>query len=164
MEQFKGQARLPEFAIPKRYDLYLKTDLSECTFSGTVQVNLNIVEDTKFLVLNALELVIHHVWYTSSHNKTYRPSDVVLDGDDEILVLVFDEVLGVGEGVLGIEFSAALNEHLKGFYRCAYVDGGVKKNMAVTQFEAVEARRCFPCWDEPAVKVHIIENFLLLLI
>jgi len=40
-----------------------------------------------------------------------------LDGDDEILVLVFDEVLGVGEGVLGIEFSAALNEHLKGFYR-----------------------------------------------
>ncbi|KAE7999069.1 hypothetical protein FH972_003551 [Carpinus fangiana] len=117
-KQFKGQARLPEFAIPKRYDISLKTDLSECTFSGTVQVNLNILEDTRFLVLNALELVIHQVWYTSSsHNQTYRPCDVVLDGDDETLVLVFDEVLGVGEGVLGIEFSAALNEHLKGFYR-----------------------------------------------
>jgi puromycin-sensitive aminopeptidase len=44
------------------------------------------------------------------------------------------------------------------------MDGGVKKNMAVTQFEAVEARRCFPCWDEPALKVNIIENFLLPLI
>jgi hypothetical protein len=49
--------------------------------------------------------------------QTYRPCDVVLDGDDETLVLVFDEVLGVGEGVLGIEFSAALNEHFMGFYR-----------------------------------------------
>jgi hypothetical protein len=50
------------------------------------------------------------------------------------------------------------------FFNSTYMDGGVKKNMAVTQFEAVEARRCFPCWDEPALKVNIIENFLLPLI
>lgn len=68
------------------------------------------------------------------------------------LFLVFDQALGVGEGVLGIEFSAVLNAHLKGFYKCTYMDGGEKKNMAVTQFEPVDARRCFPCWDEPALK------------
>lgn len=39
------------------------------------------------------------------------------------------------------------------FFHSAYLDGGEKKNMAVTQFEAVDARRCFPCWDEPALKV-----------
>ncbi|XP_035539457.1 aminopeptidase M1-like isoform X1 [Juglans regia] len=151
-EQFKGQTRLPKFAIPKRYDLFLKPDLSACTFSGTVQVSLDIIEGTKFLVLNALEIVIQEVRFTDSNNQTYRPCDVVLEGNDEILVLVFKELLNVGEGVLWIEFSAALNQHLIGFYKCSYMDGGVKKNMAATQFEPVEARRCFPCWDEPALK------------
>ncbi|XP_050285452.1 aminopeptidase M1-like isoform X1 [Quercus robur] len=153
IEQFKGQTRLPKFAIPTSYDLYIKLDLTACTFSGTVQVNLNIIEHTKFLVLNVLELDVHQVWFTNSNHQTYKPCDVVvLDGEDEILVLGFDEVLSVGDGVLGIEFSGSLNPHLKGLYKCTYVDGGVKKNMAVTQFEAVDARRCFPCWDEPALK------------
>lgn len=49
--------------------------------------------------------------------KLHRPSDVVLDGDDEILVLVFDEELSVGDGALGIEFSGVLNEYLKGLYK-----------------------------------------------
>ncbi|KAL5576285.1 hypothetical protein UlMin_017984 [Ulmus minor] len=152
IEQFKGQTRLPKFAIPKRYDLHLKLDLSACTFSGTVLIDLSIVEETKFLVLNALELAVHKVWFANSSNPELRPSGVVLDHDDELLVLVFEEELRVGEGILGIEFSAVLNEYLKGFYKCTYLDGEEKKNMAVTQFEAVDARRSFPCWDEPALK------------
>ncbi|GMY34655.1 aminopeptidase M1-like isoform X1 [Fagus crenata] len=152
VEQFKGQARLLRFAIPKSYHLYLKLDLTACTFSGTVQVHLNILEHTKFLALNVLELDVHQVCFTDSNHQTYRPCEVVLDGEDEILVLVFDEVLSVGDGVLEIDFSGTLNQHLNGLYKCTYVDGGVKKNMAVTQFEAVDARRCFPCWDEPALK------------
>ena len=65
----------------------------------------------------------------------YRPTNVVLDHDDEILVLVFEEALGVGEGVLGIEFSAVLNEHLKGFYKwfvCLFFKAkSEKKKMAI---------------------------------
>ena len=39
-----------------------------------------------------------------------------------------------------------------GFYRSQYEVDGVKKLMATTQFEATDARRAFPCWDEPALK------------
>ncbi|KAK0597215.1 hypothetical protein LWI29_023060 [Acer saccharum] len=153
IEQFKGLARLPKFAIPSHYDLHLKLDLSAaCTFSGTVKINLSITEKTNFLVLNANQLQVHQALFTTSGNQQYCPSDVVVDDDDEVVVLVFDETLCVGEGLLGIEFSGKLNEHLKGLYRCTYVDEGVKKNMADTQFEAADARRCFPCWDEPALK------------
>ncbi|CAL8131324.1 unnamed protein product [Prunus armeniaca] len=71
----------------------------------------------KFLALIALELDVHEVCFTNSHGQQYHPSDVVLDGNEEFLVLVFDQALGVGEGVLGIGFSAVLNAHLKGFYK-----------------------------------------------
>ncbi|XP_043706701.1 aminopeptidase M1-like isoform X3 [Telopea speciosissima] len=151
-EQLKGQVKLPNFAIPKRYDLKLKPDLSACTFAGSVEINLDIVQETQFLVLNALELVINEVYFRDSHQREYRPSDVTVDNEDEILVLAFADVLPLGEGILGVNFSGILNDHLIGFYRSTFVVGGEKKNMAVTQFEAADARRCFPCWDEPALK------------
>ncbi|GJT49617.1 DETOXIFICATION 40-like protein [Tanacetum coccineum] len=88
---------------------------------------------------------------TNNGDQKVVPSEVVVDKDDETLVLVFDEALGVGD-VLEIKFSGVLNEHMKGFYKGTYVDGGVRKNMAVTQFEPADARRCFPCSDEPASK------------
>ncbi|KAF8011554.1 hypothetical protein BT93_J1990 [Corymbia citriodora subsp. variegata] len=153
IDQFKGQARLPRLAAPRRYDLHLKLDLVACSFTGVVRVGLAVAEATKFLVLNALELAIGDVCFAdSADQKKVRPCDVVMDDEDEILVLAFDEALGCGEGVLTVEFSGMLNAHLKGLYKCAYVDGGEKKYMAATQFEAVDARRCFPCWDEPALK------------
>ncbi|GMH22038.1 hypothetical protein Nepgr_023881 [Nepenthes gracilis] len=152
IEQFKGQTRLPKFAVPKRYDLTLKPDLVDCTFSGSVQIEVTIIEETSVLVLNVLELSIHESMFTDSYGKQYRPSDVVVDVDDEILVLVFDDVLSVGNGVLEFKFSGVLNDYMKGFYRGTYLEGGEKKNMANTQFEAVDARHCFPCWDEPALK------------
>ncbi|KZV34117.1 hypothetical protein F511_42888 [Dorcoceras hygrometricum] len=152
LEQFKGQARLPDFAVPRSYELTLKPDLSACVFSGTLLIHISINRGTRFLVLNALELVISQVSFTNFQNLKYVPSDILVDNDDEILVLVFDETLDVGHGVLEIGFSGVLTDSCKGLYRCTYLDKGDKKNMIATQFEAVDARRCFPCWDEPAFK------------
>ncbi|KAG9133475.1 hypothetical protein Leryth_013287 [Lithospermum erythrorhizon] len=71
---------------------------------------------------------------------------------DEIMVVEFGEDLNTGVGILSISFEGTLNDRMKGFYRSAYEHNGEKKNMAVTQFEPADARRCFPCWDEPACK------------
>lgn len=59
MDQFKGQPRLPKFAVPKRYDLRLNPDLVACTFTGTVAIDLDVVADTRFIVLNAADLAFN---------------------------------------------------------------------------------------------------------
>ncbi|XP_072959733.1 aminopeptidase M1-A-like isoform X2 [Typha angustifolia] len=155
IEHFKSKPRLAKFAVPKRYDLYLKPDLSSCKFTGSVQITVDIVSPTKFLVLNAAELVVGDgsVWFKSgSTSEVLRPLEIITVEADEIWILRFDRVLPVREGVLGIGFEGTLNDKMKGFYRSIYEHNGAKKNMAVTQFEPADARRCFPCWDEPAFK------------
>ncbi|XP_050263568.1 aminopeptidase M1-like [Quercus robur] len=162
MEQLKGQPRLPKFANPKRYDIWLKPDLSTCKFAGSVAIELNIAADTCFIVLNAAELSIdiasisftHHLAATdaSNSNQVLKPLYVDVVEEDEILVLDFSDTLPIGNGLLTISFKGTLNDKMKGFYRSTYEHNGEKKNMAVTQFEPANARRCFPCWDEPACK------------
>ncbi|KAL3013375.1 hypothetical protein AAZX31_06G049800 [Glycine max] len=155
MDQFKGKPRLPKFAVPKRYDLRLKPDLVAHRFAGSVAVHLDIVPATSFIVLNAAELSVSNdaVSFTNQDSsKVIKPSRVELFENDEILVLEFPEELPIGFGVLSIRFEGILNDRMKGFYRSTYEHNGEKKTMAVTQFAPADARRCFPCWDEPSCK------------
>jgi aminopeptidase N len=72
---------------------------------------------------------------------------------DTTVTLIFDSDLPLGRGQLCFKFEGILNTDMAGFYRSNYTDAdGKKQVMASTQFEALDARRAFPCWDEPAVK------------
>ncbi|VAI31887.1 unnamed protein product [Triticum turgidum subsp. durum] len=148
-EQFRGKARLPSFAAPRRYELFLRPDLVACTFSGSVAISVAVSAPTRFLVLNALDLSVNR---TSIRFQALAPTEVVFFKDDGVLVLGFAKKLPLGEGVLKMDFTGILNDQMRGFYRSKYQYKGKERNMAVTQFESVDARRCFPCWDEPAFK------------
>uniref|UniRef100_A0A0D3GZZ3 Aminopeptidase n=1 Tax=Oryza barthii TaxID=65489 RepID=A0A0D3GZZ3_9ORYZ len=144
-EQFRGQARLPRCASPLSYDLRLRPDLAACAFSGSAAVAVAVSAPTRFLVLNAAELAV-------DGSSDLVPSEVVQFEEDEIVVIGFGQDLPIGEGVLKMDFTGTLNDQMRGFYRSKYEYKGESRNMAVTQFEAADARRCFPCWDEPAFK------------
>lgn len=154
-EEFKKQSRLPIFASPKRYDIHLKPDLIACKFSGNVSIDVDVVSPTKHLVLNAADLTVDSgsvSFKLRSSSQELRAVGVGLIEEDEILVLEFAEDLPIGIGALSLSFQGTLNDLMKGFYRSVYEINGEKRNMAVTQFEPADARRCFPCWDEPAAK------------
>lgn len=152
-DKFRQQPRLPKFAAPRSYNIRLVPDLVACKFAGAVEISVDVLSTTRFVVLNAADLYVDRtsIRFTTGQ-KAFEAMEVVLFEEDEIMVMKFAEDLPIGVGVLHIAFEGTLNDKMKGFYRSSYEHDGVKKNMAVTQFEPADARRCFPCWDEPACK------------
>ncbi|XP_047064303.1 aminopeptidase M1-C-like [Lolium rigidum] len=148
-DQFRNKLRLPHFAKPRHYELHFHPNLVSNTFSGVVAITVDILEPTHFLVLNVVDLDIDHA---SIHYKHFVPTEIVFFKNDQVMVLGFAKELPLGEGVLSLHFNGTLNDDMRGFYRSKYQYKGKMANMAVTQFMAVYARRCFPCWDEPAFK------------
>ena len=144
--------RLPTTVTPERYQIRLTPDLTTWTFTGEESVSVKIHEPVREVVLNAAELEFHAVTATGANGKTIGGT-VTLDGENEQAVFTFPEPLAAGNSKLEIKFSGILNDKLHGFYRSTYKDAdGNNKPLASTQFESTDARRAFPCWDEPAFK------------
>ena len=144
--------RLPTSVVPSRYDIRLEPDLDAATFAGEETVTITVAESVTEIVLNAAELTIHSVRVDDASGAAV-PGSVALEAESERARLMFPAPIPVGEHRLTIGFTGVLNDRLHGFYRSTYKDvAGVSHTIAATQFEATDARRGFPCWDEPALK------------
>ena len=144
---------LPKSVTPSRYVLTLSPNLETFVFAGEVEIDIQILQPTNSIVLNAAELEINSCWLINSNNTILPPSKTILEEKSETLTFMFEEDIPVGNAKLKIEFIGELNDRLRGFYRSRYHDGnGKERYLATTQFEATDARRAFPCWDEPSLK------------
>jgi puromycin-sensitive aminopeptidase len=143
--------RLPRTVLPSRYDLRLEPDLDSAAFRGQVVITMNVCEPVTEAVLNAVELDIQEA--VLHMDNISRPARVTLVEDSERCHLAFDQPLPVGTVRLEMRFTGTLNDKLRGFYRSRTKDeAGREQWLAATQLEATDARRAFPCWDEPAFK------------
>ena len=107
------------------------------------------VDGASELVLNAKDLTVA----SASFGGVGDATAIALDEAKSTLTLRFAAPLPRGRGELRVAFAGVLNNQMCGFYRSTYTDrAGAEKLMASTQFESVDARRCFPCWDEPSRK------------
>ena len=143
--------RLPRTVVPRRYDLTLEPDLAAATFSGTETVAVEVLESTAEVVLNAVEIEIDEAAATVDGERLV--ATVALDEATERVTLAFDRPLPAGEATVDLRFRGVLNDKLVGFYRSTFTDDtGATQALATTQMEATDARRAFPCWDEPDAK------------
>ena len=143
---------LPETARPSKYRIKLQPDLKNFTFDGEESVDLLILEATSTIVLNSIDLEISNTTL-HANGTTLTSKSVTIDKDAETATLEFGETIQPGDARLEMVFTGELNNKLMGFYRSEYTSqDGETRYLATTQFEPTDARRAFPCWDEPAKK------------
>ncbi|MCL1600926.1 MAG: M1 family metallopeptidase [Actinomycetia bacterium] len=147
----EAEYRLPRTVMPSHYDISIVPDLEDASFTGTVGIDVDVAEATSSVVLNAIELKIENARVTVGEVE-YEAS-ILYDEDQERVTLTLTSELPVGSARIDVSFTGILNDDLRGFYRSVYTaDDGVEKTIATTQFEATDARRAFPCWDQPDFK------------
>ena len=145
--------RLPTTVLPHAYRLTLTPDLGAATFTGEVEIDVTVGVATDQVVLNAAELAITSAEVVAAGGDALAAASVDLDDAEERVALTFGPGLAVGPATLRLAFTGILNDKLRGFYRSTFTDeDGVEHVIATTQMESTDARRAFPCFDEPAFK------------
>ena len=147
-------SRLPGSVVPTRYEIELAPDLGAAVFSGTVAIDVTVVEAVEAIVCHAADLTVSGAQMEADGDTVELA--VELDADHERLTLTRrDRAAGFEPGPLRlrISFDGVLNDRLRGFYRSTFTDDeGRAHTIATTQFQSTDARRAFPCFDEPALK------------
>lgn len=145
--------RLPETVRPEKYTIELRPDLSRFTFHGEESVAIRVLQPTKTILLNASELNVTQATLQGRDGRMVPAAKIEHLKEAQRLRLTFPASIPKGAGTLRLTFTGTLNDELVGFYRSRYtMANGTQGYMAATQFESTDARRAFPCWDEPAAK------------
>jgi aminopeptidase N len=143
--------KLPKQVSPSEYSIRVVPDLQKLTFSGTETVRLNVRAPVRQLLLNALGI---EVAKASVDGKPIPKSAIKIDDKRELLTISLASRLPAGVHSLTLDYSGKINEQGRGLFYMRYREEGTgtSKIALGTQFEATDARRFFPCWDEPSFR------------
>ncbi|CAN0362558.1 unnamed protein product [Ascophyllum nodosum] len=157
-----GRVLLPSDVEPVEYRIKLTPDMDKFTCEGKQEVDVEIVEETSSVSLHCKEIYVAEASFVPGGEGSADPSasmeavTIAYDRKLTTVTFTFPKPLSVGKGTLVLTFQCTINNQasgMAGFYRSGYTTvEGESRVMASTQFEALDARRCFPCWDEPARK------------
>ncbi len=142
--------RLSKNVIPKSYEIQLRPDLENFTFEGVETIHSSILQKTRTITLHSKELEIETAEVGLPHEKMF--AKINYDIKSETATFTFPKIIQKGEIKLTLVFKGILNDKMRGFYKSSYIFDGKVHHIATTQFEATDARRAFPCFDEPAQK------------
>src|ERR1700682_5264113 len=134
--------RLPTDCKPVRYSAHLAPDLEKGAFEGRMEIEVRLAAPRREIHLHAVGLGVSRA-RARVRDRSFKAA-VSAEEESETITLRFDEQLPAGSAILDLAWSGKFSPGLRGLYRAG--------PLAVTQFEAADARRVFPCFDEPAFK------------
>ncbi|HMG48608.1 MAG TPA: M1 family metallopeptidase [Allosphingosinicella sp.] len=140
-------SQLPRNARPLHYSIAIVPDAAHLRFTGSEQVDIEVLEATDTIVVNAAELEFASVTADGG-----RPARVSTDADAQTATFRFADTLSPGRHRLAIAYAGKINTQAAGLFALDYQSEAGPKRALFTQFEAPDARRMFPGWDEPAFR------------
>lgn len=146
----KKDVRLPIHVSPVKYTIHLEPDLENFIFTGEEKIDLQIDKKITEVRLHAADIEILSVQVIQDGNE--QVGRTKYKKNDEEVIFIFKHPIKKGSATLKVIFSGILNDKMRGFYRSKYIVEGKTYHMGVTQFESTDARRAFPCFDEPSQK------------
>ncbi len=143
--------------LPNRYRLEIEP-LPGFRFAGREEIEVSVKQAANRITLNAAELKIGDA--SVSSGGAVQKARVVHLPEKEQVALLFPKKVS-GSAVLKIRYTGINNDQLHGFYRSMYLEGSKKRYLLTTQFEAADARRAFPCFDQPDMKALFNVSFVV---
>ncbi|MCZ6630812.1 MAG: M1 family peptidase, partial [Actinobacteria bacterium] len=144
--------RLPRHVVPTHYDIRLEPDLETLRFDGSVGIDIDVTTSTDTIVLNSADIDIKSTGLQSA-SGSIAMTEMSYDEEYERVTLVLETTAKPGSYRLEIEYSGIINDQLRGLYKSVYRDAeGNEHIIAASQCQSTDARRVFPCWDEPDFK------------
>jgi aminopeptidase N len=141
------ELRLPKNARPVRYAVELTVVPTQDTFQGKIDIDLEVTTATPVLWLNATELKISSAQLTQGGNTMAAR---VVPGGADFAGFLFERPVEPGQARLSISYEGVNDkERTQGLYS----EKEKEAWYAYTVFQPVDARRVFPCFDEPEYKV-----------
>ena len=143
--------QLPRNVRPTNYDIEVVPDAEKLTFDGKVRINIDVLEPTRTIVLNAVDMTFANVRLGRANGKDLKPKPSI-DAAAQTATFTFDQEVPAGSYLLSMDYTGKINTQANGLFALDYVTETGKQRALFTQFEAPDARRFVPSWDEPNYK------------
>ena len=142
-----AQGQLARTVVPVAYDIRVEPDAKAMTFTGSETVTVDVTQATPTITLNAADLQIGKATFDGASVA------VATDAKAQTITLTLPKPASVGRHSLTFAWTGKINTSAAGMFAIDYPDGkGGQARMLATQFEAPDARRFAPMWDEPSFK------------
>ncbi len=145
-------SQLPRNAAPLHYMISVTPNAEKLSFDGNVLIEFELKAPSNSITLNAADIDFKRVTVAKGRMAA-MPATASVNGAAQTATISFGQKLAAGRYTLNIDYAGKILQQANGLFALDYKDPkGAEKRALFTQFEAPDARRFVPSWDEPNYK------------